>query len=41
MVASLFRQVPEAAFEARIKSIYQDIAKKWGDVPLRSPTMAM
>ena len=34
MVASLFRKVPEAAFEARIKSIYQDIAKKWGDVPL-------
>jgi predicted NBD/HSP70 family sugar kinase len=33
-VASLFRRVPEAAFEARIKSIYQDIAKKWGDVPL-------
>ncbi len=34
MVASLFRKVPEAAFEARIKSIYQDVAKKWGDVPL-------
>lgn len=34
MVASLFRKVPEAAFEARIKGIYQDIAKKWGDVPL-------
>lgn len=34
MVASLFRKVPEAAFNARIKSIYQDIAKKWGDVPL-------
>ena len=34
MVASLFRKVPEPAFEARIKSIYQDIAKKWGDVPL-------
>ncbi len=33
-VASLFRQVPEAAFDARIKGIYQDIAKKWGDVPL-------
>ncbi|MEO8905453.1 MAG: ROK family protein [Polyangiaceae bacterium] len=33
-VASLFRKVPEAAFDARIKSIYQDIAKKWGDVPL-------
>jgi len=34
MIASLFRKVPAAAFEARIKSIYQDIAKKWGDVPL-------
>jgi predicted NBD/HSP70 family sugar kinase len=34
MVASLFRKVPEAAFNVRIKSIYQDIAKKWGDVPL-------
>jgi predicted NBD/HSP70 family sugar kinase len=34
MVASLFRQVPEAAFEARIKGIYPDIAKKWGNVPL-------
>jgi predicted NBD/HSP70 family sugar kinase len=34
MVASLFRKVPEAAFQARIKSIYQDIARKWGDVPL-------
>jgi predicted NBD/HSP70 family sugar kinase len=34
MVASLFRRVPEAAFEARIKGIYGDIAKKWGDVPL-------
>lgn len=35
MVASLFRRVPPAAFEARIRSIYQDIAKKWGDVPLQ------
>ena len=34
MVASLFRKVPEAEFNARIKSIYQDIAKKWGGVPL-------
>jgi predicted NBD/HSP70 family sugar kinase len=34
MVASLFRKVPEAAFNARIKGIYQDIAKKWGGVPL-------
>ncbi|HEX2674305.1 MAG TPA: hypothetical protein VHM25_25685, partial [Polyangiaceae bacterium] len=34
-VASLFRQVPEAAFAARIQEIYPDIAKKWGDVPLQ------
>jgi predicted NBD/HSP70 family sugar kinase len=34
MVASLFRKVPADAFEARIKGIYQDIAKKWGNVPL-------
>jgi predicted NBD/HSP70 family sugar kinase len=33
-VASLFRKVPEAAFAARIEGIYQDIAKKWGNVPL-------
>jgi len=35
MVASLFRKVPEADFRARISGIYPDIAKKWGDVPLR------
>jgi predicted NBD/HSP70 family sugar kinase len=34
MVASLFRNVPEAAFNAKIKNIYLDVAKKWGDVPL-------
>lgn len=34
MVASLFRKVPAEAFEARIKGIYPDIAKKWGNVPL-------
>ena len=34
MVASLFRKVPEEQFNARIKSIYTDIAKKWGDVPI-------
>jgi predicted NBD/HSP70 family sugar kinase len=34
MVASLFRKVPEAAFNAQIKNIYRDVAKKWGDVPL-------
>jgi len=35
MVASLFRGVPDAAFEAHIKNIYPDIAKKWGNVPLQ------
>ncbi len=34
MVASLFRKVPEPAFEAHIKGIYPEIAKKWGNVPL-------
>jgi predicted NBD/HSP70 family sugar kinase len=34
MVASLFRKVPEDQFNARIKTIYLDIAKKWGDVPI-------
>ena len=34
MVASLFRKVPEAQFEKRIKSIYLDVAKKWGNVPI-------
>jgi predicted NBD/HSP70 family sugar kinase len=34
MVASLFRQVPAGAFDAKIKTIYLDVAKKWGDVPL-------
>jgi predicted NBD/HSP70 family sugar kinase len=33
-IASLFRKVPEAAFEARVRDIYLDIAKKWGGVPL-------
>lgn len=33
-VASLFRKVPEDLFEKRIKTIYTDIAKKWGDVPI-------
>lgn len=33
-VASLFRKVPADLFEKRIKSIYLDIAKKWGDVPI-------
>jgi len=34
MVASLFRRVQPSAFNARIKSIYLDAAKKWGDVPV-------
>lgn len=34
MVASLFRKVPKAAFDKRIKSIYLDVAKKWGHVPI-------
>jgi predicted NBD/HSP70 family sugar kinase len=34
MVASLFRRVPAAAFDTRIRNIYLDLAKKWGDVPL-------
>ncbi len=33
-VASLFRKVPVDLFERRIKSLYLDIAKKWGDVPV-------
>jgi predicted NBD/HSP70 family sugar kinase len=34
MVASLFRKVPEDQFNKRIKSIYLDVAKKWGNVPI-------
>lgn len=33
-VASLFRKVPQDLFEKRIKAIYPDIAKKWGNVPI-------
>lgn len=33
MVASLFRKVPEPLFHAKIKSIYLDLAKRWG-VPI-------
>jgi predicted NBD/HSP70 family sugar kinase len=33
-VASLFRRVPEPAFQARVAPIYLDIATKWGGVPL-------
>jgi predicted NBD/HSP70 family sugar kinase len=34
MVASLFRKVPKKQFDAKIKSIYTDVAKKWGHVPV-------
>jgi len=33
-VASLFRKVPPHLFDRHIKSLYLDIAKKWGDVPV-------
>jgi len=34
MVASLFRQVPEPDFAAKIQGVYPEIAKKWGGVAL-------
>jgi predicted NBD/HSP70 family sugar kinase len=33
-VASLFRKVPDALFERRIKTLYLDVARKWGNVPV-------
>jgi predicted NBD/HSP70 family sugar kinase len=33
-VASLFRKVPPDLFEKRIKTLYLDVAKKWGNVPI-------
>jgi predicted NBD/HSP70 family sugar kinase len=33
-VASLFRKVPADLFEKHIKTLYLDIAKKWGNVPV-------
>jgi predicted NBD/HSP70 family sugar kinase len=33
-VASLFRKVPPDLFEKRIKTLYLDVAKKWGNVPV-------
>ncbi len=33
-VASLFRKIPTDLFEKRIKNLYPDIAKKWGNVPI-------
>lgn len=34
LIASLFRAVPEPAYSARIRRMYPDIARKWGDPPL-------
>ncbi len=34
MAALLFRQVPPEQFEKRIKSIFLDVARKWGNVPV-------
>src|SRR5438445_4974596 len=33
-VASLFRKVSPEQFEKRIKTLYLDVAKKWGNVPI-------
>jgi len=35
MVASLFLKVPKEDFESKVKNIYIDIAKEFGDVPLK------
>ena len=32
-VASLFRGVPEDLFESRVKKLFQEIKKVWGDIP--------
>lgn len=34
MVASLFIKVPEEEFDAKVKNIYLDVAKEFGDVPI-------
>ena len=34
MVASLFIKVPEEEFDSKVKNIYLDIAKEFGDVPI-------
>ncbi|HVE40848.1 MAG TPA: ROK family protein [Planctomycetota bacterium] len=34
MAALLFKKVAPEDFDKRIKSIYTDVAKKWGDVPI-------
>lgn len=33
-VASLFRKVPPELFDRRIKTLYLDVARQWGDVPV-------
>lgn len=33
-VASLFRGVPEPLFQTRVRSLFREIRKAWGDVPL-------
>jgi predicted NBD/HSP70 family sugar kinase len=33
-VASLFRKVPAHLFDRRIKTLYLDVARQWGDVPV-------
>ncbi len=35
MVASLFIKVPDDAFEAKVKTMYMDVAKEIGDVPVQ------
>lgn len=35
MVASLFLKVPKDAFNAKVKNMYIDVAKTFGDVPLK------
>ncbi len=34
-VASLFRGVPDEIFDSRVKNMFLDIAREWGDVPFR------
>ena len=34
MVASLFIKVPEEDFDKKVKNIYKDVAKEFGDIPL-------
>lgn len=34
-VASLFRGVPDEIFDSRVKNIFLDVAREWGDIPFR------